>query len=284
MAGFEELSFSAENFERESPRLSPAQSRPLPARDAAVAHLRAALSGDARGGPGWRRADRDGGAGAGVGGGLRRPPADSPHGLPGRVTSSHRLEDGTCNVLLLGLCRVRILEELPAEKSFREAKVEVCADHAPPDAAAELAALHRRVCQVFLRIAPLLPEAQEQLDQILGSEVPLGVLTDVISYMLDLGVAEKEALLAECDVQRRAERLLARSFRRRGRRGFSSPRPGRFSLAVQRELAAAAQPSSGVDESAQTVARRRTNPSCCPATLLAMGGKGTLRGFVCSRK
>jgi Lon protease-like protein len=69
--------------------------------------------------------------------------------------------------------------------------------------------LQRRLRQAFLKILPLLPEAQEQLDQILGSDVSLGVLTDVIGYMLDIDVAAKEALLAECDVHRRAELLLA---------------------------------------------------------------------------
>ena len=146
----------------------------------------------------------------------------------GRVTSSHRLEDGTYNVLLLGLCRVRIVAELPPEKSFREAEAEVCADRCPPRDAVESAALHRRMRDAFPKIAPRLPEAQEQLDQILGHDVPLGVLTDVIGYMLDLEVAEKEALLAECGVHRRAELLLAHlsaaaadyEFRRRGAIGF----------------------------------------------------------------
>ena len=228
MGGFEELSFSAENFDgkvRVFPLpnlvLFPHVMQPLHIFEPRYrAMLAEALAGDgliamAVLAPGWE-ADYDG-----------RPPIHRMACL-GRVTSSHRLEDGTFNVLLLGLCRIRIVEELPAEKSFREAKVEVCGDHAPPHAAAELAALHRRVREAFLKIAPLLPEAQEQLDQILGGDVPLGVLTDVIGYMLDLAVAEKEALLAECDVQRRAERLLTHlsaaaadlDFHRRGPAGF----------------------------------------------------------------
>ena len=55
----------------------------------------------------------------------------------------------------------------------------------------------------------MLPEAQEQLDQLLGSDVPLGVLTDVISYMLDIDLAHKQSLLTEVDVYRRTELLLA---------------------------------------------------------------------------
>ena len=60
----------------------------------------------------------------------------------------------------------------------------------------------------MLEILPSLPEAQEQLDQLLGADVSLGVLTDLISYMLDLDLSDKEALLAQRDVYRRAELLL----------------------------------------------------------------------------
>jgi Lon protease-like protein len=55
----------------------------------------------------------------------------------------------------------------------------------------------------------MLPEACEQLDQLLGNDVPLGILADVISYMLDMDMAKKQLLLAETDVHRRAELLLA---------------------------------------------------------------------------
>ncbi len=126
----------------------------------------------------------------------------------GRITTHHRLENGTYNVLLLGLRRVRLLEELPSRAGFREVRVEVCEDYYPPEEAAELASLQRRLREAFTKILPMLPEAQEQLDQILGSDVPLGVLTDVIGYMLDIDVADKEALLAECNVHRRTEMLL----------------------------------------------------------------------------
>ena len=145
--------------------------------------------------PGWQ-ADYDG-----------RPPL-WPMACLGRITSHHRLQDGTYNVLLLGICRVRLLGELTPAKSFRQAKVEICPDCYPPQQAADLPSLQFRLRQAFLKIIPMLPEAQEQLDQLLGSELPLGILTDVIGYMLDINVAAKQALLAECNVHRRAELLL----------------------------------------------------------------------------
>ena len=174
MGSFEELPFSAENFPGKV-RLFPLPNlvlfphvmQPLHIFEPRYrAMIEEALAGDgliamAVLAPGWE-ADYDG-----------RPPIHRMACL-GRVASSHRLEDGTYNVLLLGLCRVRIVAELPPEKSFREAEAVVCEDCRPPHAAAEAAALHRRMRDAFLKIAPRLPEAQEQLDQILGDDVPLG--------------------------------------------------------------------------------------------------------------
>ena len=75
--------------------------------------------------------------------------------------------------------------------------------------AAQRKALQRKLHDALLTALPMLPEAQEQLDQLLGNDVPLGVLTDVISYMLDIDLARKQLLLTELDVYRRAELLLA---------------------------------------------------------------------------
>ncbi len=136
-----------------------------------------------------------------------RPPL-YPVACLGRITTHHRLEDGTYNLLLLGLQRVRLIRELSPTSSFREAEVELCQDCGCPQRATARATLRRQLREALLEILPALPEAQEQLDQLLGSDVSLGVLTDMISYMLDLDLCDKEALLAQTDVHRRAELLL----------------------------------------------------------------------------
>jgi Lon protease-like protein len=136
-----------------------------------------------------------------------RPPL-YPIACLGRITTYHRLEDGTYNVLLLGLRRVRLVRELKPVSSFREAEVELCEDYEPPQRATARAALQRKLREAFLRALPTLPEARDQLDQLLATDVSLGVLTDVISYMLDLDLHDKEALLAQANVHRRARLLL----------------------------------------------------------------------------
>ena len=146
--------------------------------------------------PGWE-ADYDG-----------RPPLWTT-GCLGRIAVHHRLDGGEYNVLLVGLCRVRLVQELPAAKSFREAQVEICEDRYPTGAKGSTADLRGRLRREFFRILPDLPQAQDQLDQLLTGDLPLGTLTDIISYMLDIDLDRKEALLAETNVHRRAELLLA---------------------------------------------------------------------------
>jgi uncharacterized protein len=126
----------------------------------------------------------------------------------GQITTHFRLADGTYNVLLLGLQRVRVVRELNPVRPFREAQVELCADHYSACPLSRQKHLQQKLHDSLLSILPLLPEAQEQLDQLLCNDVPLGVLTDVISYMLDIDPARKQALLTEVDVYRRTELLL----------------------------------------------------------------------------
>lgn len=145
--------------------------------------------------PGWE-ADYEG-----------RPPV-YPVGCLGRVLTHHQRDDGTYNLLLLGLHRVRVVEELPPAESYRQARVTLCDDDTAVHAAEQRADLQRQLRQAFLRVVPNLPEAREHIDQILGGDLGLGTLTDLIAYMVDLRVADKYELLAELNVVRRAEALL----------------------------------------------------------------------------
>jgi ATP-dependent Lon protease len=137
-----------------------------------------------------------------------RPPI-YPMACLGRVAVSNKLEGGSYNLLLVGLRRVRLVRELPPERSFRRAVVEVCEDRYAPEQAPAIASLQRDLRDAFLAVLPDLPQAQDQLDQLLARDISLGTLTDIIGYMLDIGLDDKERLLEEVDVLRRAEMLLS---------------------------------------------------------------------------
>lgn len=145
--------------------------------------------------PGWEK-DYDG-----------RPPL-LPMACLGRIATHQRLSDDRFNLLLLGLKRVRILDELPPAKLFREAHVEICEDIYSSATAPTRPGLQKQLVDSFKKILPTLGEAHEQVDELLGNNVPLGVLTDIVSYTLDLGMPLKEQLLHECNVDHRAAMLV----------------------------------------------------------------------------
>jgi Lon protease-like protein len=145
--------------------------------------------------PGWEK-DYEG-----------RPPV-YPMACLGQIVAHHRQSDGTFNVLLLGLQRIRMVQELKPTRLFREAQVELCDDRYRPCSMMYRRDLQQRLRNAIFQILPIFPEVQEQLDQLLSKDVPLGVLTDIIGCMLDIDLARKQALLAEVDVYRRTKLLL----------------------------------------------------------------------------
>ena len=55
---------------------------------------------------------------------------------------------------------------------------------------------------------PKIPDAYEQLDQLLGNQITLGMLADIVSYTLDLDLDWKLRLLTEANVLERTKLLL----------------------------------------------------------------------------
>ncbi|QDU98133.1 LON peptidase substrate-binding domain-containing protein [Lignipirellula cremea] len=125
----------------------------------------------------------------------------------GRIVSHSRDENGRFNILLLGLTRARMVRELPPQRAFREAEVQPVSDLYPQAATATRGLLQRELLEVFRRQAsPLL--AGEQIDQMLASEAPLGILTDIIAYTAGLTLDDKQLLLSEPNVDNRARKLI----------------------------------------------------------------------------
>ena len=144
--------------------------------------------------PGWE-ADYDG------------KPAIHAVACLGRVVADQRLDDGRYNILLRGLSRIRVLEEVAQGKLYRTARVELLADAAPPD---ELAAraLRKRLARAVAAWFPDKGAEYRQFRKLLRSELPLGPLGDIVAFALPLDLEVKQGLLEELDVRRRVLRLL----------------------------------------------------------------------------
>ena len=123
----------------------------------------------------------------------------------GRVLAHQRLPDGRYDLMLFGLRRVRILEELETEKLYRTARVELIDDQTPP-AETSKTLIEELSCHAAAWDAqstgtpPLIPSITK-----VGFE--LAVVCDLLAFLLPLPVCVKQDLLREADVEQRALRL-----------------------------------------------------------------------------
>jgi Lon protease-like protein len=136
-------------------------------------------------------------------------PAVCPVVCVGRIHQEERLPDGRYNLLLQGLCRARIREELKTDRLYRVARVELINDVPVqvPAVAQDLRQALGRAVEPFFAGQAL---AAEQLARLLASPLLLGALCDIFSSVLPLDVAVKQELLEEAQVERRARLLLDR--------------------------------------------------------------------------
>ncbi len=143
-----------------------------------------------------------------------RPPLE-PIACLGRVVSHQRCADGRSNILLLGLHRIRLVDELPPTKTFREAHVHLVDDIYPPAGDAQRAKMHCVLLKAFKRKLSRELNLENCLDELLRSDISLAVLTDIVAHTLNISVAYKTRLLSEPNVDERCRLLLAALLRER---------------------------------------------------------------------
>jgi ATP-dependent Lon protease len=120
-----------------------------------------------------------------------------------KVVAHERLPTGRHNILLRGLRRVAIRQELPAKLSFRRAEIETLEDYYPASGTRR-ANSQRRILELARQILPDSETLQVQLNDLLAGESSLGMLTDVFAFTLGFSTAVKQTLLSECNVDVRA--------------------------------------------------------------------------------
>jgi uncharacterized protein len=127
----------------------------------------------------------------------------------GRIISHTPTDDGHHNILLAGLQRARILEELDVDTSFRQAKVELIQDIVPIDFQLNADEHRQTLLKMFRSMIPHDAANSKTFTDLLTQQLPIGMLTDIIAYALNMPVAVKQMLLGEANVQTRFESLLA---------------------------------------------------------------------------
>ena len=134
-------------------------------------------------------------------------PSLNPVVCVGKIIADQRLDDGRFNLLVRGLSRARIVQEVASDKPYRKAQVNLL-----PDILLESSRRERRLRRLLIKWAPAHFAAQavllEQLHKLLKSDLPLGTLCDIVAFALPLSVEVKQELLEEVDVEERARRLV----------------------------------------------------------------------------
>ena len=140
------------------------------------------------------------------------------------IQEHERLEDGRFNLVLRGLCRVRLEHEMLTSTLYRQAKVMLL-----PDAVG--GRRRRAAAELEEAVLPWLPcegEGRDQFLKLLESSAPLGTIVDVVSFALPLPADWKQELLETLDVAERVQhlaKLLRRSNLSRPGREAAPPRP-----------------------------------------------------------
>jgi Lon protease-like protein len=133
-------------------------------------------------------------------------PAIQPVACLGRIIADQRLPDGRYNLLLRGLARIQIHDELPTDLLFRQANVTVLQDTVSDDID-ELMHLRTALADLMLPRFTTGP-AREQVQAMFQGEIPLGQLCDVLTFALPLPPETKQLLLETTSVVARVQHLM----------------------------------------------------------------------------
>lgn len=126
----------------------------------------------------------------------------------GQIISHAPTPEERHNILLIGLSRARIVTEHEMQRPFRMATVELIEDIYPTVGAAERMKLQQNLLEIYRRFIPEGTLAKESFQQMLSSQMSLGMLTDLIGFTMPLPLPIKEQLLGTANVDARARVLL----------------------------------------------------------------------------
>ena len=131
-----------------------------------------------------------------------RPPVRAVCGV-GKILEHEALPDGRANILLQGLTRARILEELPPAQPYRLVRLSPLPDVLP--AAFDAASAHRTLLLLADQLALRLPAGTQTLRTLAHSQPDLGPLSDVLAAALLTDPTARQHLLETPDVPTRVD-------------------------------------------------------------------------------
>ncbi len=139
---------------------------------------------------------------------LQLSPPLCPMVCIGKIITHHRMEDGKYNLLLMGIQRARIIEELGSDEPYRIAKVEVMQDNC--DATDEqISEARLKLVELFRKQASAaVVEDEELVANLTNPELPFGMLVDLICFSTGADSQFMYQMLGTQDVWTRHLQLL----------------------------------------------------------------------------
>lgn len=131
-----------------------------------------------------------------------RPPI-ADHVCVGRVVDHRKREDGTYDLMLVGIKRAVVVEEKEPVRSYREATVRIIEDLTEsPSTQGEVA---QELVQRLLKVAP---DTRSIIDVFRNGEIELRHFVDVLAFSYPFEMEFELKLLGEPSPKRRAELIL----------------------------------------------------------------------------
>ncbi|MGE0367999.1 MAG: LON peptidase substrate-binding domain-containing protein, partial [Candidatus Dadabacteria bacterium] len=121
----------------------------------------------------------------------------------GRIVSSETCTDGKINIVLYGLKRVRITE-IVKDKPYRLARVNILENAHGPDEER----LRGRIEELITKWNFTLGEKEKAHRINVNTKLPLDCLTDALGTLIFSNIFEKQMLLEEPSIEKRAEIII----------------------------------------------------------------------------
>jgi len=125
----------------------------------------------------------------------------------GRITADEKLEAGKYNIVVTGIHRAVVVEELDTGLPYRMARLELYRDFYASEPLVDHKSRQHELLQLFRGLFPN-TRSDSLLSQLFEADLPLGVLTDLMAAVLKVEPLQKLPLLEELDVDLRSDLLL----------------------------------------------------------------------------
>lgn len=125
----------------------------------------------------------------------------------GRITAEERFPSGEFNIVVTGIHRAVIVDELQSDLPYRLGKLELYRDFYAEEPVVSRDVRNHELLLNFRRLFPR-SRADSLFSQVLEADLPLGVTCDLLAAALRIGLADKQALLEELDVDVRSDVLI----------------------------------------------------------------------------